>query len=192
MRKRGEGEATKTYHGRMESVVTDAWTGLKKCTLSTCQTKLKPSTHVGRNVSQRRITRRTSLNGIPLARHVPNPLTINMLHLSPSVHLTPALQLPPLVCASMIQRGQDLVRDACSDVGDVQECVCEWRRSELVVLRERAGEDVEALRARVGEDDIRDGRAAVVHSERNGKSFSGEKAEKGVVGGVRGAVKGGW
>ena len=71
-----------------------------------------------------------------------------MLHMSTAIHL-PAphrmLQTPLLVRAVIVERAEHLVRDARGHRGDVQERVGERRRRQLVVLRERAREDVETL-----------------------------------------------
>ena len=59
----------------------------------------------------------------------------------------------------MIQRGQDFISDTSSNVGNVEESIYEGRDSELVILRERPGVEVETQQAGISDNNVGDRRA---------------------------------
>lgn len=142
--------------------------------------------YVGGDVADRRVLHRAALCAAALV-HLLEPLAVDVLDVAAAVHRALALRdaAPALVRAVVVQRREDGVDDARGDVGDVQERVSERRRGELVVLRERAREDVEALRTAVRNDAVRDVRARVVDRERDGEGLRGEERQEGVVRRVR-------
>lgn len=124
-------------------------------------------TYIGSDVSKCQILLRTFLN-FPLAlRHFPQPARI------PGVDEPTRIQLSLAAfkhCAlragtPAIQRGDDLVCNARSDIWQEEEGVREGERCELVVPVERSLQHVKAALSRVDDDEIRNGRARVVDGE---------------------------
>lgn len=122
--------------------------------------------------------------GAPLncihAVHSLQPFSVDHFNVTSSVQLALNGSLP-LVRASFVQRGENLIGNACCDIGDVKEGICEGRRGKLVVLRERAGINIEALRSGVRDNDIGDVRTRVVDRECNGQSLSSKKGEERII-----------
>ena len=118
----------------------------------------------------------------------------HVAHVDVAARITLALVLfnerAALVRARVVQRGEDLARNRDGDVGDVEERIREGRGRQLVVLRERARVEVEALRARVRDHDVGRGRARVVDGERVPHRL-GEEREERVVRWVWDPVDGG-
>ena len=139
-----------------------------------------------RNIAERRVLRRAAHGPIAPLVHILEPRAVHHIDVAPRVRLrveAPSGQRAALVHPGVVERGQDLLRDGQGDVRDVEERVREGRRGELVVLRERPRVDVEALRARVRDHDVRDRAARVVRGERVGHRLA-EEGEERVVRGV--------
>ena len=173
---------------RVEDVVADARAGL--CgTLALGSGEVARCTYVGGDVADRRVLHRAALDAAA-GVHLLEPLAVDVLDVAAAVHRALAARDTPLalVRAVVVERREDGVDDARGHGGDVQERVVERRRGQLVVLRERAREDVEPLRAAVRHDPVRDRRARVVDRERDGERLSCEERQEGVVRRVRRAA----
>ena len=139
-----------------------------------------------RYVAERRVLHRAARGAIAPLVHIFEPGTVHHVDLATRIRLcveAALSQLPTLVRAVLVERGEDLLRDGQGDVWDVEERVRIWRRGNLVILREGARVDVEAQRARVGYYNVRDGAARVVRGQRVGHGL-GVEGEERVVGGV--------
>lgn len=104
-------------------------------------------THIGGNITQGQIARRTASLPSELriaAGHLLHPLAVAR----PDIPACPQLRLDRLVAATVVractvQRGQHGIGDREGHARDVQERVRKGRRSELVVLSEGSSVDVE-------------------------------------------------
>ena len=115
-------------------------------------------THILGNVSHSQVTSSTSLNTVS-AIHLLEPLTIDHVDLTLGVQfpLPSRQQLSsPVLGTGMVECRKDLVGNSSSDVRNKEESVSKGRRCQLIVLGERSLVDVEALRTRVDDHDIRD------------------------------------
>ena len=133
-----------------------------------------------RNVAERRVLHGAARRPVAPLVHVLQPRSVHHVDLAPRVsfRVKPTAKRAALVRAGVVERGEDLLRDGERDVGDIEEDVSEGGRGELVVLGEGPRVDVEALRARVGDHDVRDGPARVVRGERVGHRLAVEGEER--------------
>jgi len=95
-----------------------------------------------------------------------------------------------VVYCLVVKLRQDAFCHIERDTGNIQERIIEWRRRQLVILRESPREDVKPERPRVDDDDLRVVRTRIVHCQRRRQHLVRQQTQHRPVGREWGARQG--